>query len=52
VERQIGVYVDSLKGIPAEQLMHGMREHLMPDLWAAVNDLTRRVNAEDSRGKY
>lgn len=43
VERQIGVYVDSLKGVPAEQLMHGMREHLMPELWAAVNELTKRV---------
>jgi tryptophan 2,3-dioxygenase len=46
VERQIGVYVDSLKGVPAEQLKHGMREHLMPDLWAAVNEFTKRVNAE------
>lgn len=44
VERQIGAYVQSLKGVPAEQLVHGMREHLMPDLWAAVNDLTRRVS--------
>src|SRR5438309_2028625 len=49
VERQIGAYVDSLKGVPAEQLMHGMREHLMPDLWAAVNELTRRVNTYDSQ---
>jgi tryptophan 2,3-dioxygenase len=52
VERQIGAYVESLKGVPAEQLAHGLREHLMPDLWAAVNDLTRKVNAEDGRGKY
>jgi tryptophan 2,3-dioxygenase len=44
VERQIGAYVDSLKGVPAEQLVHGMREHLMPELWAAVNELTRRVS--------
>jgi tryptophan 2,3-dioxygenase len=43
VERQIGAYVESLKGVPAEQLMHGMREHLMPELWAAVNELTKRV---------
>jgi tryptophan 2,3-dioxygenase len=43
VERQIGGYVESLKGVPAEQLVHGMREHLLPELWAAVNDLTRRV---------
>lgn len=44
VERQIGAFVDSLKGVPAEQLVHGLREHLMPDLWAAVNELTRRVS--------
>lgn len=44
VERQIGAFVESLKGVPAEQLVHGMREHLMPELWAAVNELTRRVN--------
>jgi len=43
VERQIGGFVESLKGVPAEQLVHGMREHLMPELWAAVNELTRRV---------
>jgi tryptophan 2,3-dioxygenase len=47
VERQIGAFVESLKGVPAEQLVHGMREHLMPDLWAAVNDLTRLVNTYD-----
>jgi tryptophan 2,3-dioxygenase len=52
VERQIGAYVQSLKGVPAEQLAHGLREHLLPDLWAAVNDLTRKVNAEDGRGHY
>ncbi len=44
VERQIGAYVNSLKGVPAEQLKHGMREHLMPELWAAVNDFTNKVN--------
>jgi tryptophan 2,3-dioxygenase len=49
VERQIGGFVESLKGVPAEQLVHGMREHLMPDLWAAVNDLTRKVNTYDSK---
>lgn len=47
VERQIGGFVDSLKGVPAEQLVHGMREHQLPELWAAVNDFTKRVNAED-----
>jgi tryptophan 2,3-dioxygenase len=46
VERQIGAYVDSLKGVPAEQLKHGMREHLMPELWAAVNEFTNKVNAD------
>ncbi|MEQ9500184.1 MAG: tryptophan 2,3-dioxygenase family protein [Deltaproteobacteria bacterium] len=46
VERQIGGFVDSLKGVPAEQLVHGMREHLLPELWAAVNDFTKKVNAE------
>ncbi len=45
VERQIGAFVDSLKGVPAEQLKHGMREHLLPELWAAVNDFTHKVNA-------
>jgi tryptophan 2,3-dioxygenase len=51
VERQIGAFVESLKGVPAEQLVHGMREHLMPDLWAAVNDLTRMVNTYDPATK-
>jgi len=43
VERQIGAFVDSLKGVPAELLAHGLREHQMPDLWAAVNDYTKTV---------
>ena len=43
VERQIGAFVDSLKGVPAELLAKGLREHQMPDLWAAVNDYTRKV---------
>lgn len=43
VERQIGAFVESLKGIPAEQLALGLREHQLPELWAAVNELTRRV---------
>lgn len=51
VERQIGGYVESLKGVPAEQLIHGTREHLMPELWAAVNELTRRVNTYDPATK-
>ena len=46
VERQIGAFVDSLKGVPAEQLVHGMREHQFPELWAALNDYTKKVNAE------
>jgi tryptophan 2,3-dioxygenase len=50
VERQIGAFVDSLKGVPAEQLMHGTREHLMPELWAAVNELTKRVKTYVSEG--
>jgi len=45
VERQIGAFVKSLKGAPAELLVHGMREHLMPELWEAVNAFTQRVNA-------
>ncbi len=44
VERQIGAFVKSLKGAPAELLTAGMREHLLPDLWEAVNDFTRLVN--------
>ena len=47
VERQIGAFVDSLKGAPAELLAHGMREHLLPDLWAAVNQFTRRVKERE-----
>lgn len=45
VERQIGAFVDSLKGIPAEQLSKGLREHLLPELWAAVNNFTRTVDS-------
>lgn len=41
VEREIGAFVDSLKGVPAELLAKGLREHQMPELWAAVNDYTR-----------
>ena len=48
VERQIGAFVKSLKGAPAELLVHGMREHLMPELWEAVNAFTHRVNARES----
>jgi tryptophan 2,3-dioxygenase len=49
VERQIGGFVESLKGAPAELLAHGMREHLMPELWAAVNAFTRRVTEREGR---
>ncbi|MEM1025030.1 MAG: tryptophan 2,3-dioxygenase family protein [Myxococcota bacterium] len=48
VERQIGAFVDSLKGAPAELLSHGMREHLLPELWAAVNQFTRQI--KDAEG--
>lgn len=48
VERQIGAFVKSLKGAPAELLVHGMREHLLPELWEAVNAFTHRVNARDA----
>lgn len=49
VERQIGAFVDSLKGVPAELLTAGMREYLMPELWAAVNEFTRQVQAEEAK---
>lgn len=41
VRRMIGEDVKSLKGIPAAQLIHGMREYLFPDLWQVFNDVTR-----------
>ncbi|NJK89758.1 MAG: hypothetical protein HC923_10410 [Myxococcales bacterium] len=50
VERQIGAFVKSLKGAPAELLVHGMREHLLPELWEAVNAFTQRVNARLGKG--
>lgn len=50
VERQIGAFVDSLRGIPAEQLSKGLREHLIPELWAAINDFTRTVNTVEQAG--
>jgi len=37
----IGEHVSSLKGIPAAQLIHGMREYLFPELWNVINDVTR-----------
>lgn len=43
VERQIGGFVQSLKGAPAELLAHGMRENLLPELWAAVNSFTQKT---------
>jgi tryptophan 2,3-dioxygenase len=48
VERQIGAFVDSLKGAPAELLSHGMREHLLPELWASVNQFTRMVKEREA----
>lgn len=44
VRRVIGEEVKSLKGVPAAQLVHGMREYLFPELWAAVNQVTRATN--------
>jgi len=41
VRRMIGEDVKSLKGIPAAQLIHGMREYLFPELWQVINDVTR-----------
>ena len=46
VRRVIGEEVKSLKGIPAAQLVHGMREYLFPELWAVVNDVTRAAKPE------
>lgn len=46
VEREIGAFVNSLKGVPAELLAQGLREHQMPELWAAVNDYTKRVTTQ------
>lgn len=43
VEREIGAFVDSLKGVPAELLAQGLREHQMPELWAAVNEYTQKL---------
>ncbi len=44
VRRVIGEDVKSLKGIPAAQLVHGMREYLFPELWAVINEVTRATN--------
>ncbi len=49
VEREIGAFVDSLKGVPAELLAKGLREHQMPELWAAVNDYTRSLQQPGQR---
>jgi tryptophan 2,3-dioxygenase len=46
VRRVIGEDVKSLKGIPAAQLVHGMREYLFPDLWAVINEVTRAAKPE------
>lgn len=41
VKRVIGSEVRSLKGIPASRLEHTSKEPLFPDLWLAVNEMTR-----------
>ncbi len=46
VRRIIGEEVKSLKGIPAAQLVHGMREYLFPELWAVINEVTRAAKPE------
>ncbi len=46
VRRVIGEEVRSLKGVPAAQLVHGMREYLFPDLWAVINVVTRRTGPQ------
>jgi tryptophan 2,3-dioxygenase len=38
--RIIGSKVLSLKGVPAQQLEHGTREPLFPELWETISDLT------------
>ena len=38
--RIIGSKVLSLKGVPADQLEHGTREPLFPELWEAISGLT------------
>jgi tryptophan 2,3-dioxygenase len=43
VRRIIGEHVTSLKGIPAAQLIHGMREYLFPELWTVINEVTREA---------
>lgn len=44
VRRMIGEDVKSLKGIPAAQLIHGIREYLFPELWQVINDVTRATS--------
>ncbi len=46
VRRIIGEDVKSLKGVPAAQLVHGMREYLFPELWAVINEVTRAAKPE------
>jgi tryptophan 2,3-dioxygenase len=46
VRRMIGEEVKSLKGIPAAQLVHGMREYLFPELWSVINEVTRAAKPE------
>jgi tryptophan 2,3-dioxygenase len=46
VRRIIGSEVMSLKGVPASQLIHGTHEQLFPELWKAVNALTRETRPE------
>jgi tryptophan 2,3-dioxygenase len=46
VRRIIGSEVLSLKGVPASQLIHGTHEQQFPELWKAVNALTRETRPQ------
>lgn len=44
--REIGLEVRSLKGVPAEILIKGATEPLFPELWDAINEVTRSFRPE------
>lgn len=44
--REIGLDVKSLKGLPATVLIKGATEPLFPELWEAINDVTRAYKPE------
>jgi tryptophan 2,3-dioxygenase len=44
VRRQIGLGSLSLKGVPTEKLMEGLRSAMFPDLWEAVSELTNSTS--------